>query len=62
MVREAKELGFADRKIGQLTKAPRGSMRAERKRLGIAPHLAQIDTLAARLHRESGKWHFFAEL
>jgi carbamoyl-phosphate synthase large subunit len=46
-LREAKELGFSDRKIGQLTKAQPGSIRAERKRLGIAPHLAQIDTLAA---------------
>jgi carbamoyl-phosphate synthase large subunit len=46
-LREAKELGFADKKVGQLTRAEGGSIRAERKRLGIAPHLAQIDTLAA---------------
>src|SRR5499433_872221 len=52
-LRESKELGFADRKIGQLTNAPRGSIRAERKRLGIAPHLAQIDTLAAEWPAET---------
>ena len=52
-LREAKELGFADGKIGQLTKAPRGSIRAERKRLGITPHLAQIDTLAAEWPAET---------
>jgi carbamoyl-phosphate synthase large subunit len=52
-LREAKELGFADRKIGQLTNAPRGSIRAERKRLGISPHLAQIDTLAAEWPAET---------
>ena len=52
-LREAKELGFADRKIGQLTQAPPGSIRAERKRLGIAPHLAQIDTLAAEFPAET---------
>jgi carbamoyl-phosphate synthase large subunit len=51
-LREAKELGFADRKIGQLT-CPQGSIRAERKRLGIAPHLAQIDTLAAEWPAET---------
>ena len=52
-LREAKELGFADHKIGQLTKAPRGSIRAERKRLDIAPHFAQIDTLAAEWPTET---------
>src|SRR5262245_3079159 len=52
-LREAKELGFADSKIGQLTKVPEGSIRAERKRLGIVPHLAQIDTLAAEWPAET---------
>src|SRR5262249_48675353 len=52
-LREAKELGFADRKIRELTQASRGSIRAERKRLGIVPHLAQIDTLAAEWPAET---------
>src|SRR6516225_2275496 len=52
-LREAKELGFADRKIRELTQASPGSIRAERKRLGIAPHLAQIDTLAAEWPAET---------
>src|SRR5262249_57899641 len=52
-LRKAKELGFSDRKIGELTRAPRGSVRAERKRLGIVPHLAQIDTLAAEWPAET---------
>jgi carbamoyl-phosphate synthase large subunit len=52
-LREAKELGFADRKIRELTQALPGSIRAERKRLGIAPHLAKIDTLAAEWPAET---------
>ncbi|MBN1337214.1 MAG: carbamoyl-phosphate synthase (glutamine-hydrolyzing) large subunit [Deltaproteobacteria bacterium] len=44
---EAKQLGFSDRMIGKLTGAPRGLPRSERRRLGIEPKLAQIDTLAA---------------
>ena len=52
-LREAKELGFADHKIRELTQAPPGSIRAERMRLGIAPHLAQIDTLAAEWPAET---------
>ena len=49
----AKQLGFSDRMIGTLTEAPRGSIRALRKRHGIAPHLAQIDTLAAEFPAET---------
>ena len=47
VLREAKELGFSDQAIGRLTKAPRGEVRELRKRLGIVPQAAQIDTLAA---------------
>ncbi len=46
-LRRAKQLGFSDRTIGRLTGAPRGLPRAERRRLGVEPRLAQIDTLAA---------------
>src|SRR5262249_50321972 len=52
-LREAKELGFADDQIGQLTKAPPGTARAERKHLGIGPQLAQIQTLAAEWPAET---------
>jgi carbamoyl-phosphate synthase large subunit len=49
----AKKLGFSDRMIGRLTAAPRGSIRELRKRLGIVPHLAQIDTMAAEFPAET---------
>ncbi|HEY3357904.1 MAG TPA: carbamoyl-phosphate synthase (glutamine-hydrolyzing) large subunit [Polyangia bacterium] len=52
-LRRAKGLGFSDRMIGKLTDAPRGTPRAERKRLGITSHLAQIDTLAAEFPAET---------
>ncbi|MEN8130298.1 MAG: carbamoyl-phosphate synthase (glutamine-hydrolyzing) large subunit [Pseudomonadota bacterium] len=44
---EAKKLGFSDKGIGGLTKAPRGSIRQKRIHYGIQPHISQIDTLAA---------------
>jgi carbamoyl-phosphate synthase large subunit len=52
-LRRAKELGFSDRMIGTLTGAPRGAIRPLRKRFGIAPHLSQIDTLAAEFPAET---------
>jgi carbamoyl-phosphate synthase large subunit len=60
-LRRAKELGFSDRMIGKLTRAPRGLPRAERKRLGVTSHLAQIDTMAAEFPAETNylysTWH-----
>ncbi|NIR28425.1 MAG: carbamoyl-phosphate synthase (glutamine-hydrolyzing) large subunit [Gammaproteobacteria bacterium] len=44
---EAKRLGFSDRGIEHLTKAARGTVRKDRERHEIRPHLAQIDTMAA---------------
>ena len=44
---EAKRLGFSDRAIEDAIGTPRGSVREIRRRAGIQPHLAQIDTLAA---------------
>ncbi|EYF02065.1 carbamoyl-phosphate synthase large subunit [Chondromyces apiculatus] len=52
-LRRAKQLGLSDRMIGTLTGAPRGSIRRLRKRHGILPHLAQIDTLAAEFPAET---------
>lgn len=50
---EAKQLGFSDRMIGKLMDAPRGSVRALRKEQRVAPHVAQIDTLAAEFPAET---------
>ena len=47
ILEEAKRHGFSDQAIGQLTRAPRGSVRTLRKEHGILPQAAQIDTLAA---------------
>ena len=52
-LRRAKELGFSDRMIGTLSGAPRGVPRDLRKRFGIRPELAQIDTLAAEFPAET---------
>lgn len=46
-LREAKALGFSDQGIEKLVGASTGTIREERKRLGIEPHIAQIDTMAA---------------
>ena len=47
LLRKAKELGFSDRTIERLIDVPRDSIREARKEHGIAPHTAQIDTMAA---------------
>ncbi len=47
LLRAAKELGFSDRGIELLVGAPRGAIYQARKEHGIAPHTAQIDTMAA---------------
>ncbi|MEJ7732075.1 MAG: carbamoyl-phosphate synthase (glutamine-hydrolyzing) large subunit, partial [Polyangiaceae bacterium] len=52
-LRHAKQLGFSDRMIGALTRAPRGSVREARQKHGVVPHLAQIDTLAAEFPAET---------
>jgi carbamoyl-phosphate synthase large subunit len=43
----AKRLGFSDRAIEKVVGSPKGRVREARRRAGIQPHLAQIDTLAA---------------
>ena len=48
------ELGFCDRMIGTLTRAPRGEHAARSRRAtASSPHLAQIDTLAAEFPAET---------
>jgi carbamoyl-phosphate synthase large subunit len=47
MLRAAKQLGFSDRSIEKITGVDKGAVREARRKAGIVPHLAQIDTLAA---------------
>lgn len=53
LLREAKSLGFSDKKIGKLTQSSEDSIRDLRKRYGIEPHFVQIDTLAAEFPAET---------
>jgi carbamoyl-phosphate synthase large subunit len=52
-LRSAKMLGFSDQMLGHLTGKGRDEVRSERKRYGIQPHLAQIDTMAAEFPAET---------
>ena len=45
--RRAKQLGFSDARIGDLTGATEAQIRAKRKGLGIAPVYKRVDTCAA---------------
>ncbi len=47
MLRDAKQLGFSDKQIGDFVKLPELEVRAYRKSLGILPVMKQIDTMAA---------------
>src|SRR5688572_4536274 len=47
LLTDAKQLGFSDQAIEDLTHCETGVVRVLRRKLGIRPHLAQIDTLAA---------------
>jgi len=46
-VLRAKQLGFSDQMLDDLTNSPRGTTRAVRHAAGIRPNLSQIDTTAA---------------
>jgi carbamoyl-phosphate synthase large subunit len=52
-LRAAKSLGFSDQMIGSLVGRTRDEVRQQRKKAGIEPHLAQIDTLAAEFPAET---------
>ena len=52
-LRSAKRLGFSDQMLGSLLDKGRGEVREQRKRAGIQPHLAQIDTMAAEFPAET---------
>ena len=47
LLRRAKQLGFSDRKIGELTGRSEGEVREMRRSFSITPVVRQIDTLAA---------------
>ena len=49
----AKKLGFSDQMIGHLMGKPRMEVREWRKRHGIQPYVAQIDTMAAEFPAET---------
>jgi carbamoyl-phosphate synthase large subunit len=49
----AKKLGFSDQMIGHLMGKPRVEIRDLRKRYGLQPHVAQIDTMAAEFPAET---------
>jgi carbamoyl-phosphate synthase large subunit len=53
LLRRAKSLGFSDRAINVMADAPFGKIRETRKKYGIVPHIAQIDTLAAEYPAET---------
>ncbi|MBK8010690.1 MAG: carbamoyl-phosphate synthase (glutamine-hydrolyzing) large subunit [Deltaproteobacteria bacterium] len=50
---EAKKLGFSDRAIEKILGLASGAITDERRRHGIRPHLAQIDTLAGEFPAET---------
>ncbi|MCW5560171.1 MAG: ATP-grasp domain-containing protein, partial [Verrucomicrobiae bacterium] len=47
LLARAKSLGFSDRQIAHLTSTTEDAVRAERKRLGLAPSYRLVDTCAA---------------
>ena len=49
----AKRLGFSDQMIGHLMGKPRAEVRELRKRHGVEPKVAQIDTMAAEFPAET---------
>jgi carbamoyl-phosphate synthase large subunit len=49
----AKRLGFSDQMIGHLMGKSRNEIRETRKKHGIQPHVAQIDTMAAEFPAET---------
>ncbi len=53
LLTHAKKMGFSDRGISKLTARSEEDIRATRKKLGIVPRIAQIDTLAAEYPAET---------
>ncbi len=53
LLRRAKQDGFSDEALEALTGQPRGAARTARRRFGIEPRIARIDTLAAEFPAET---------
>lgn len=53
LMRRAKEYGFSDKGIAKRTKQSESSVRGIRRKFGIRPRVAQIDTLAAEYPAET---------
>ncbi len=53
VLRRAKQLAFSDRRIAQLAGTTELAVRERRAALGLRPHLARIDTLAAEFPTET---------
>ncbi len=53
LLRRAKQHGFSDEAIEALVGKPRGAAREERRKYGIEPGIARIDTLAAEFPAET---------
>ncbi len=47
LLRQAKEAGFSDRRIGQLIGQPEGEVRAWREKMGVVPVYKRVDTCGA---------------
>ncbi len=47
LMKRAKQMGFSDQQIANLTDATEDTVRAHRKALGVTPFVKRIDTLAA---------------
>lgn len=46
-LKEAKQLGFSDKRLAAISNSTPGQIRSKRQKLGIVPSIKQIDTLAA---------------
>jgi carbamoyl-phosphate synthase large subunit len=53
LLRRAKELGFSDRRIGQLVGMPEGEVRALREKEGVVPVWKVVDTCAGEFESET---------
>jgi carbamoyl-phosphate synthase large subunit len=53
VLEDAKRVGFSDEQIGRVLRMSQADVRAMRKNYGLAPHVKQIDTLAAEYPAET---------
>jgi carbamoyl-phosphate synthase large subunit len=53
VLEKAKRAGFSDRQVGRILRSSESEVRAMRRTYGLAPHVKQIDTLAAEYPAET---------